>query len=103
MAPLGGCVLWDRYLDARYGDCHVGGARNNSSLIACMGVLYCHGHANSFPRVKVLYDVSSVLFALVLSVFLLHRVEGVREGTVAASLLVGVVVAHTLPRMRRRE
>lgn len=42
-----------------------------------------------FPTLKVIFDCTLVIIAVILSVMFLHGVEGVREGTVAAALLVG--------------
>lgn len=44
-----------------------------------------------FGTMKVLFDVSLVCIALILSVIFMGKVVGVREGTVAAALLVGIV------------
>ncbi|MDY3014815.1 MAG: DUF6198 family protein [Evtepia sp.] len=44
-----------------------------------------------FPRAKVAFDSSLVLLAVVLSLAVLGYLAGVREGTAAAALLVGVV------------
>ena len=46
-----------------------------------------------FHRIKVIFDSSLVATAAVLSLLGMHRLQGVREGTVAAALLVGPVVA----------
>ena len=51
-------------------------------------------------RVKMCFDASLVLSALVASCALLHRVEGVREGTVLGVFLVGWFVGLALPRLR---
>ena len=42
-----------------------------------------------FGTMKVLFDVSLVVCACILSFLFLHTLAGVREGTVAAALLVG--------------
>lgn len=42
-----------------------------------------------FPRLKVFFDCTLVLISIVLSFLFLHRLEAVREGTIAAALLVG--------------
>lgn len=42
-----------------------------------------------FPRLKVAFDCSLVAISVVLSFLFLHGLTGVREGTVAAALLVG--------------
>lgn len=44
-----------------------------------------------FPQLKVLFDCTLVLISIVLSVTFLHQLMGVREGTIAAALLVGPV------------
>ncbi len=44
-----------------------------------------------FGTMKVIFDVSLVLISCVLSLIFLHGIYGVREGTVAAALLVGTI------------
>ena len=44
-----------------------------------------------FGTVKVIFDTSMVVVAAVLSVILAHKIDGVREGTVIAALLVGMI------------
>lgn len=51
-------------------------------------------------RVKTCFDATLVLSALAVSYALLHRVEGVREGTVLGVFLVGWFVGLALPRLR---
>ncbi|MFY9262449.1 MAG: YitT family protein [Actinomycetaceae bacterium] len=55
-----------------------------------------------FGRVKVVNDIVSVLLAIVTSLIASGTIQGVREGTVAASLLVGLVAGPTLRWLRRR-
>lgn len=43
-----------------------------------------------FPTAKVGFDVTLVVIACILSLVFLGRIVGVREGTVAAALLVGL-------------
>lgn len=54
-----------------------------------------------FGNVKLGFDVSLVVFAVLLSLLLAHRIDGVREGTVVTALLTGPVVRLLRPRMRR--
>ena len=49
-----------------------------------------------FRRVKICFDLSLVLVACIVSLVFLHEMAGVREGTVAAALLVGVVARPTI-------
>ena len=51
----------------------------------------CQVFPVKFPRAKVGFDSALVLLAVVLSLAVLGRLEGVREGTAAAALLVGLV------------
>ena len=44
-----------------------------------------------FGTMKVLFDVSLVVCACILSFLFLHTLAGVREGTVAAALMVGTI------------
>lgn len=52
-----------------------------------------------FGYVKVAFDVSLVILACVLSLVSLGRIEGVREGTLAAALLVGPISHFLYPRL----
>lgn len=45
-----------------------------------------------FGKVKVTFDSSQVVIAIICSLLLMHRVEGVREGTVAAAIFVGMII-----------
>lgn len=45
-----------------------------------------------FSTAKIIFDISSVAVAVILSLAFLHRLEGVREGTVLAAVFVGFVV-----------
>lgn len=45
-----------------------------------------------FPSVKIGFDVSLVTLAIILSLILFQRVEGVREGTLVAAVFTGVIV-----------
>lgn len=54
-----------------------------------------------FGNMKVTFDVTLVVSASLLSLLFLHRLEGVREGTVAAAILVGMVAKQIQPPLRR--
>lgn len=43
-----------------------------------------------FGSTKVVFDASMAIIAGILSLFLFHRIEGVREGTIIAALVVGI-------------
>ena len=53
-----------------------------------------------FGFVKVCFDLTLVIIACVLSLVFLGRIEGVREGTVAAALLVGPVSHFIYPYLK---
>ena len=44
-----------------------------------------------FGSTKVMFDVTMTVIAAILSLFFTHRLEGVREGTIIAALLVGFI------------
>lgn len=45
-----------------------------------------------FGKVKVASDCSQVAIAVIASLLLTHRLQGVREGTVAAAVFVGIII-----------
>ena len=45
-----------------------------------------------FGKIKIGFDSSLVLFGTASSFILLHRLEGIREGTIVAALLIGYLV-----------
>lgn len=53
-----------------------------------------------FPRLKVMFDCTLVGISILLSVIFLHRLAGVREGTIAAALLVGPISKVVLRLLR---
>ncbi|MBM6828856.1 YitT family protein [Anaerotignum lactatifermentans] len=55
-----------------------------------------------FPRIKISFDCTLVACACVLSFLFLHRLEGVREGTAAAAICVGIVSKQAIRLFLRR-
>lgn len=53
-----------------------------------------------FGYVKIVFDVMLVASAVLLSLLALGAVQGVREGTVAAALLIGFVAKQVTPLLR---
>ena len=47
-----------------------------------------------FGIVKVCFDTTMVILTCIISLSMLHRIEGIREGTVIAALLVGFIVRY---------
>lgn len=55
-----------------------------------------------FGTLKICFDVSCVIIAIVLSLFFFaFTIQGTREGTVIAALCTGVVIKWFTPRLRR--
>ncbi len=52
-----------------------------------------------FSSMKILFDASLAILAVICSVVFLHGLYGVREGTLAAALLVGIVTKWLSPFM----
>ena len=50
-----------------------------------------------FGNMKVVFDVTLVTISVVTGLLVLGRLEGVREGTVAAALCVGLVAKQVTP------
>ena len=46
-----------------------------------------------FPNVKIVVDCTVVLLGLILSLSILHRLDGVREGTIIAAVVTGKIIA----------
>ena len=65
----------------------------NAVTLAGEGVVLavCKVLPIKFGNMKVIFDVSLVATACILSLGFLHNLEGVREGTVAAAILVGLL------------
>lgn len=49
-------------------------------------------YRKDFGRVKIVFDISLVLLAVATSFYFVRGVEGVREGTIVSSILVGTLV-----------
>jgi uncharacterized membrane protein YczE len=64
------------------------------SYMAGEGVVICivRVFKREFGKVKIGFDCTLVLLALICSLTMLHEVRGIREGTVLAALLVGFVI-----------
>ncbi len=54
----------------------------------------------NFGPLKICFDISLVCLSLLISLLFLAAVEGIREGTVLAALLVGTFISLALPRLR---
>lgn len=62
----------------------------NSGEAFVQAVAYKTG--KEFGNLKVIFDTTLVMLALLLSLLLCHQVNGVREGTIAAALMTGFIV-----------
>lgn len=45
-----------------------------------------------FSKVKIVFDIIQVVIAAALAMVLMHHIEGIREGTLAAAIFVGLAV-----------
>ena len=62
----------------------------------------CQVTAIPFGNMKVGFDLTLVAISVVLSLGFLHGLYGVREGTVAAAVLVGLTAKKLQPLLQRR-
>ena len=91
-------AYWQQWLLCLAGIALVGGGVSGEVTagvvtLAGEGVVLavCQAAPVKFGTMKVIFDVTLVLTACVLSLLFLGHIAGVREGTVAAALLVGQV------------
>ena len=59
-------------------------------------------YGREFGRVKVVFDITLVLIAVVLGLLFSGRIEGGREGTVIAACITGYIVSFLNTRMMTR-
>lgn len=67
----------------------------------CLAV--CQVSLIKFGNMKIIFDVTLVLTACVLSILFLHSLQGVREGTVAAAICVGMIAKQMLKPLKKWE
>lgn len=66
-----------------------------------MVLAICKTFPLKFANVKIGFDATLVVIASTLSLLFLHQLEGVREGTVAAAVFVGLTARQVNKPMRR--
>ncbi len=63
----------------------------------------CQVTSKKFSTLKICTDVSLVILAVIVSLIGLHTVKGVREGTLAAAIFVGLLTRKFNPMMEKIE
>lgn len=63
----------------------------------------CKVTSIKFSNMKIIFDVTLVCFSIVLSLVFLGHLDGVREGTVAAAIFVGLITKQTNRLMNHME
>lgn len=66
-----------------------------------MVLAVCRTWSVPFGKSKVSFDVTLVVLSIILSFLFLHGLYGVREGTVAAAICVGIISRHLNPHMKK--
>lgn len=76
----------------------------NVAIMSAEGFVkyYCRRYGRNFGRVKVIFDVSLVATAALLSLLFAARIDGVREGTLIAALSTGFLVNFLARRVMTR-
>ncbi|MDE6801798.1 MAG: hypothetical protein K2J07_06145 [Muribaculaceae bacterium] len=66
----------------------------NVAIMSAEGFVkyFCKRYHKNFGKVKVVFDVTLVLSAILLSLIFAHEINGVREGTLVAALSTGFLV-----------
>ena len=55
----------------------------------------------NFGTIKTVFDLTLVALAIILSLVALHKLVGIREGTIIAALIVGTIVRFILAHLER--
>lgn len=63
----------------------------------------CQVTSIRFSNMKIIFDVSQVVIAITLSLIFIGHLDGVREGTVAAAVFVGLITKQTNKLMKKLE
>lgn len=63
----------------------------------------CKVTKTKFSNIKVIFDVTLVCISIILSLIFLGQLEGVREGTIAAAIFVGLITKKTNILMKKIE
>lgn len=63
----------------------------------------CQVSSIRFSNMKIIFDVSLVVIACILSLIFLGGIQGVREGTVAAALCVGMVTKVVMKFLNKKK
>ena len=68
----------------------------NVAIMSAEGFVkyFCKRYHRNFGRVKVFFDVTLVLTAVILSLIFASRIDGIREGTLIAALSTGLLVNY---------
>lgn len=76
----------------------------NVAIMSAEGFVkyYCRRYRRNFGKVKVLFDVTLVVTAALLSLLFASRIDGVREGTLIAALSTGFLVNFFAQRVMTR-
>ena len=76
----------------------------NVAIMSAEGFVkyYCRRYNRNFGKVKVLFDVTLVATAALLSLLFAARIDGVREGTLIAALSTGFLVNFFAQRVMTR-
>lgn len=68
----------------------------NVAIMSAEGFVkyYCKRYHKDFGKVKIYFDVSLVITAVILSLVFTSRIDGVREGTLIAAFSTGLLVNY---------
>lgn len=63
----------------------------------------CKVSKAKFGNIKVIFDITLVCISIILSLIYLGHLEGIREGTIAAAIFVGLITKKTNVLMNKIE
>lgn len=72
-------------------------------ILCAIGIVLaiCQVTSIRFCNMKIIFDVSQVAIAITLSLIFIGHLDGVREGTVAAAIFVGLITKQTNKLMKK--
>ena len=76
----------------------------NVAIMSAEGMVkyLCKRYNLNFGKTKIKFDITLVVTAVVLSLLMARRIDGVREGTIVAAMLTGLLVNFIAQRIATR-
>lgn len=110
LQPIAADTYWEQWLLCAAGIALVavgvsGAVASHTTVLALEGLALaiCQKTRRNFSNTKIAMDITVTMLAILLSLLVLHRVEGAREGTIAAMIGVGFLTKFLMSPITRFE